>query len=470
MNEIVGRDAEKDELLSCYNSDRSEFLAVYGRRRVGKTYLINTFFKNKFDFQLTGLANASLKEQLKNFSSAINRYSGIENDLTESWYDSFTQLINFLEKKRSKKKIIFIDELPWLDTRKSGFLAAFEHFWNGWAANRNDILLIVCGSATSWMISKLINNRGGLHNRITRRIKLMPFSLKETEQYLNKNGIKWNRHQIIESYMIFGGIPFYLSLIKKGKSLSQTVDDLFFRQNGILRDEYKNLYSSLFTNYENYEKIVEVLGKKSIGLSREELMKHTGFSDGGGFSKMLEELEQCGFIRKYNAIDKKLREGLYQLTDFYTLFYFKFVSQNSFKEENFWTTSIDSPQHRIWTGYAFEQVCMAHIFEIRRKLGISGVQCKVASWRSKNSSPNVQIDLVIERKDQVINLCEMKFSLNEFEINKSYSSSLVNKVSAFRNETGTKSAVHVTLVTTYGVKQNEYYDIVQSEVIADDLF
>ncbi|HNQ67030.1 MAG TPA: ATP-binding protein [Bacteroidales bacterium] len=470
MNKIIGREVEKEELLSCYNSDNSEFLAVYGRRRVGKTYLINTFFKDKFDFQLTGLANASFKEQLKNFNFAINKYSGVENNLAESWYDAFSQLIKLLEKKKSKKKVIFIDELPWLDTRKSGFLTAFEHFWNGWAASRNDILLIVCGSATSWMITRLINNRGGLHNRITRRIKLLPFNLKETEEYLNYNGIKWNRHQIIESYMIFGGIPYYLSLIKKGKSLSQTVDDLFFKQNGILRDEYKNLYSSLFTNYESYEKIVEALGKKSKGLSREEILNHTGLSDGGGFSKMLEELEQCDFIRKYNAIDKKLREGLYQLTDFYTLFYFKFVLQNSFKEENFWTTSIDSSQHRAWTGYAFEQVCMAHVHQIRKKLGISGVQCKIASWRSKSSSPNVQIDLVIERKDQVINICEMKFSLNEFEINKSYSNSLINKLSSFRNETGTKSAVHLTMITTYGVKHNEYYDIVQSEVVAADLF
>lgn len=470
MNKIIGRNIEKEELFSCFNSDNSEFLAVYGRRRVGKTYLINTFYNNKFDFQLTGLANASFKEQLKNFNSAINRYSGIENYLAESWYDAFIQLIKFLEKKRKKKKIVFIDELPWLDTRKSGFLSAFEHFWNGWAASRNDILLIVCGSATSWMIGKLINNRGGLHNRITRKIKLMSFNLKETEEYLNYNGIKWNRHQIIESYMILGGIPYYLSLIKKGKSLSQTVDELFFNQNGILRNEYMNLYSSLFTNSENYEKIVEVLGKKSKGLTREELLNYTGLPDGGGFSKMLEELEQCSFIRKYNAIDKKLRAALYQLTDFYTLFYFKFVAKNDYQEENLWTISIDSPQHRAWSGYAFEQVCLAHVAQIRKKLGISGVQCKIASWRSKNSSPGAQIDLVIERKDQIINLCEIKFSLSEFEINKANNIVLRNKISSFRNETGTRSALHITMITTYGVKHNEYFDIVQSEVLAADLF
>jgi AAA+ ATPase superfamily predicted ATPase len=470
MDRIIGRVEQKAKLKSYLEGDKAEFVVVYGRRRVGKTFLIREYFNNTFDFQMTGLANARMKDQLINFHAAIQKYNPLVIPFAETWFDAFQQLIQLLEQSKSKRKVVFIDELPWLDTPKSGFLSAFEHFWNDWATARRDILLIVCGSATSWITGKLLNNKGGLHNRITKRMAIDPFTLGECEEYLLSRNIILNRYQIVESYMIFGGIPYYLSLLEKGMSLAQNIDNLFFRKNGELRNEFKNLYASLFKNHENYVKVVEALAKKAKGLSREEILSLSKLPDGGSTSRILQELEECKFIGRYNALEKNTKDGLYQLTDFYTLFYFKFIQKNEYNDPRFWSTAIDSSQHRAWSGYAFEQVCMSHIDQIKRKLGIAGVQCKTASWRSRKANPGAQIDLLIERKDQVINLCEMKYSTGEFSIDKSYNQKLRNKISAFRDETNTRKAIHLTMVTTYGVKQNEYAGMIQNEVVMDDLF
>ena len=470
MDRIIGRIEQKAKLKSFIASDSSEFVVVYGRRRVGKTFLIREYFNNIFDFQMTGLANAGMKEQLINFHASVQKYHPLSVPFADTWFNAFQQLIELLDQSKSSRKLVFIDELPWLDTPKSGFLSAFEHFWNDWASARRDILLIVCGSATSWITGKLLNNKGGLHNRITKKMSIAPFTLGECEEYLLSKNILLNRYQIVESYMIFGGIPYYLSLFEKGKSLAQNVDNLIFNESGELRNEFNNLYASLFKNHENYVKIVEALAKKAVGLSRDEILTLSKLQDGGTTTKILQELEECRFIRKYNAIDKKTKDGLYQLTDFYTLFYFKFIEKNEYNDPHFWSTSIDSPLHRSWSGYAFEQVCLDHIDQIKRKLGISGVQCKTASWRSRIADPGAQIDLLIERKDQIINLCEMKYSIAEFSIDKNYSQTLRNKVGAFRNESKTKKAIHLTMVTTFGIKPNEYAGIVQNEVVIDDLF
>ena len=424
MDRIIGRKEQKAKIDAYISSDCSEFVVVYGRRRIGKTFLLREYLKDKFDFQMTGLANASMNEQLINFHAAIQKFSSAPIGYVDTWFEAFQQLVTLLEKSPSKRKIVFIDELPWLDTQKSGFLSAFEHFWNDWASARNDVLLIVCGSATSWITTKLLNNKGGLHNRVTHRMSILPFTLKETEEYLNSKNIIFNRYQLVECYMILGGIPYYLSLFEKGKSLAQNIDNLFFSENAELRNEFNNLYASLFKNHDNYIKIIEALAKKNMGLTRDEILKQAKLSDGGGFSKMLQELEECRFIRRYNAFDKKTRDGLYQLTDFYSFFYCKFIQKNEYNDARFWSNSIDSAQHRAWSGYAFEQVCLAHIDQIKIKLGISGIQCKTASWRSSTVEKGAQIDLLIDRKDQTINLCEMKYSTGEFAIDKNYSQQL----------------------------------------------
>jgi AAA+ ATPase superfamily predicted ATPase len=467
---IIGRTAEQEALNEHIRSEKPEFLVVYGRRRVGKTFLIKEFFDNKFTFQTTGLANADTKMQLQNFNASLQKYSKHPYPLVNNWFDAFEQLIHLLQYSSKRgKKVIFIDELPWMDTPRSKFITAIEHFWNGWASSRPDILLIVCGSATSWMINKLIKNHGGLHNRVTQQMFLEPFTLSECEAFYRSNKIVMNRREIVKSYMILGGIPYYMSLIKKKFSMAQNIDMLFFAKKGTLREEFSSLYASLFKHAENHVKVVEILGKKAKGMTREEILKFSKLQ-GGNLTKTLEELELCGFIRSYNTFNKTVRYKLYQLVDFYTLFYLNYIHKNKYRDEHFWSNSVNDAAYHAWNGYAFEQVCLAHIKQIKHKLGISGILTNVASWRSRNSKQGAQIDLLIERKDDVINLCEMKYANAEFVIDKKYEQNLRNKREAFINETKTRKTVHITMVTTYGVKRNEYYDSIQSEVKMNDLF
>ena len=468
--EIIGRHQEKYALQQYFESDKSEFLAVYGRRRIGKTFLIREFFDKSFSFYISGMANSSKAEQLDNFNTTLRSYGKVSYPRANKWLDAFGQLIHLLEHSKKKgKKVIFIDELPWLDTPRSGFISGLEYFWNVWASARTDILLIACGSSTSWMINKLLNNRGGLHNRVTHRMALEPFNLAECEAFLQHKKIVLNRKSIIESYMIFGGIPFYLNMFGKGLSVAQIVDKLCFAKNGELRDEFSILYSSLFKNSTNHELVVKTLAKKKMGMTRDEISRNTKLQ-GGGLSMLLEELEQCHFIRSYLSFEKKKKERLFQLTDFYSLFYINYIKNTKPNDEHFWTNFVNSAKYRTWCGYAFEQVCMQHTAQIKQKLGISGVTTYSAAWRSKKSEPGAQIDLLIDRNDGIINLCEMKYSEDEFIIDKKQDENLRNKRAAFIRETKTRKSVHITMVTTFGVKRNEYWGTVQSEVKMNDLF
>lgn len=467
---IVGRQKEQKELMEYIASDSSEFIAIYGRRRVGKTFLVRELLGDAFAFYVTGMNNVTMPEQLLNFNLALRKSSGREWTTPANWLLAFDQLVSYLESLPQGKKIIFMDELPWMDTHKSGFVSALEHFWNAWASARRDIKLIVCGSATSWMIDKLINNHGGLHNRLTHSMLLEPFTLQECELYFRSKGISYSRHEIAECYMVMGGIPFYLNQIKKGLSIAQNIDRLFFEKTAVLGNEFDNLYRALFKCSEKYVKIVEALALKGKGLNRLELIKQSGLANNGGLTTMLKELEACGFIRRYEPFGKQKKDTLYQLVDFYTLFYFKFILKNRYKDEHFWSTSQESPTHRAWSGYAFEMLCLCHIRQIKKALGISGVQSLVSSWRSSSSEEGAQIDLVIDRKDQTVNLCEMKYSIAEFMIDKKSDAVLRNKLAAFLAETKTRKSIQLTFVTTYGVKPNAYSSRVQSEVLLEDLF
>jgi len=468
---MIGRIKEQDELQQVMESKQSEFVAVFGRRRVGKTFLIREFFKNKFAFYHTGIANSDMTIQLNSFSKSLNDFSKISFPKCKTWFEAFENLVCLLKNSRKKgKKVVFIDEMPWMDTHKSGFITVLEWFWNSFASAQKDIILIVCGSASSWIMNKIIKNHGGLHNRITQQIYLKPFNLMECEQLFVENGISLNRHQILESYMIFGGIPYYLSLFQKRFGLSQNVDNLCFKEKGKLTDEFENIYASLFKNYDKHIAIVKTLSIKIKGLSREEIIKTAKISDGGGLTRMLEELELSGFIRRYNSFEKREKNAIYQLVDFFSLFYFNFMYDKLENDEHFWTNFIENARHRAWCGYGFEQVCLAHLPQIKHKLSIAGVRTRTASWRSNDKENAAQIDLLIERNDKVINLCEMKYTSEEFVIDKNYDENLRNKRGAFRTQTKTKNAIHITLITTYGVKHNEYWGIIQSEVTMADLF
>lgn len=470
MDELIGRHAEVSRLNGYLKSRKSEFVVIYGRRRVGKTFLIRKAYNNTFSFQLTGLANVSMIEQLAQFHAAILKYAADINwqpELASDWFIAFRQLATLLERlPEPGKKRIFLDELPWLDTQNSRFLSALEHFWNSWASARADIVLIVCGSAASWMLKNLIKNRGGLHNRITDRIKLIPFTLKETETFLQYKNAAFNRYQIVVLYMAFGGIPFYLDFIKPGKSAMQNINDLCFKPDAPFRLEYEGLYASLFKKHKRHMSIIEALGSKGKGLTRNEIIQRTQFSDGGGLTRILKELEESNFIRRYKSFGKKHKEGLYQLIDLYSLFYLRFIQKADKDEENFWLNKNETPAFFAWAGYAFEMVCLHHITEIKKALGISGVQTAVSTWQNSKA----QIDLIIDRKDEVINLCEMKFSIHGYTINKKYAENLRNKKGRFREATQTKKALFLTLITTYGLESNPYSGMVQNSLTMDVLF
>lgn len=469
--DIIGREKEQKELRSWIDSDDSEFIAVYGRRRIGKTFLVRKLFGSDFAFYVTGLDNVTLQEQLLNFTVELRKFSGNDDlDVPENWLLAFVELSKYLEKLPKGKKIIFIDEIPWMDTPRSNFISALEHFWNSWASAREDIKLIVCGSATSWMLSKLINNRGGLHNRLTHRIALAPFNLHECEEYFSANGFNYSRKEIAECYMVMGGVPYYLRKMEKGLSVAQNIDHLFFEIGCALDGEFDNLYKALFKYSANYISIVETLSKKTKGLTRQEIIDSTKLANNGGLTTMLSELEACGFIRRYEPFGKQKKDALYQLTDFYTLFYFHFIRKDRYRDEQFWTHSLGSAIHRAWSGYAFEMLCLNHISQIKKALGINGIQSLTSSWKSATSEKGAQIDLVIDRSDMTVNLCEIKYSNQPFTITKQYYDTLQTKLSDFLNETKTRKSIMTTFITTYGLKPNEYSSHVQSEVVLDDLF
>jgi AAA+ ATPase superfamily predicted ATPase len=471
--DIIGRKKEQEKLQKAVESKKSEFLALYGRRRVGKTFLIRQYFNQRFTFHITGLANADTHQQLFNFDTEIGRQSPLVFEIpSKNWLIAFQRLIQYLETvSQQKKKIIFIDELPWFDTNSSDFMMGLEHFWNSWASNRKDILLIVCGSAASWMTNELLNNTGGLHNRVTQKMKISPFNLQETEEMLlSKNGA-FDRYQIVQLYMALGGIPYYLEAVQPNLSATQNIQELFFETGSLLRNEFFNLYRSLYRKHEVYEKIVEVLSNKTEGMQRSEIIKRSGVASGGTLTKVITDLEESGFISSYNSLDGKLKKVTYRLSDYYTCFYFKFIKNNEWGGANTWLNMIDNPTYRTWQGFTFEQICLDHILPIKKALGISGIQSQQHSWRGGIEDKYAQIDLLIDRRDQVINLCECKFSLDTFMIDKAYSENLRSKIATFRSATKTKKAVYLTMITSYGVDKNKYANqLVQNEITMDDLF
>ncbi len=472
MTGLVGRLGELAQLRKILKTDKPAFAAVYGRRRIGKTFLIRAAFNDEFAFTLTGMANVNTHMQLANFYLSLQRhYPDQQITPPSNWLSAFDQLVEILHKGAPGKKVIFLDELPWLDTAQSGFLPALEHFWNSWASKRKDIILVVCGSAASWMISQLLNSRGGLHNRVTHQISLAPFTLYETELFFRSKSAAFDRYQLILLYMVMGGVPFYLDQVDPSLSAAQNIDRLCFDKNGPLRREFDNLYRSLFLNAGRHITIVEALGKKARGLTRDELLVASGLPNGGGTTRMLNELEESGFIRRYSGYGKKQRDSIYQLADFYSFFYLKWMKRSGTLDANTWLKQIDTPAQRAWGGYAFEQVCLAHISQIKQALGISGIDTTSSSWIGSDGEKGAQVDLLIDRRDRVINLCEMKFSIHSFTIDKKYAGELAEKIRIFREHSKTRKAIYLTMITTFGLTPNSYaHSMVQNDLAMDVLF
>lgn len=470
--EIIGRKEEIRQLQAYCESGRPEFIAVYGRRRIGKTFLIDEFFHYQYSFSVSGVLDGSPTEQITAFTQALRKI-GYQGDMPQSWMNAFFILSELLETRLSENQrcTIFIDELPCFDTPRSGFIQAFSHFWNTWGQKHPQVLLIVCGSATTWMIKNIIDSHGGLHNRITHEIHLRPFTLNETESMLQSMQIHWDRLSILQIYMIMGGIPYYLSLLQKGESIVQAIDRLYFSAHANLQSEYKRLFASLFREPEPYLEIMRILSTSRKGITREEMIKALGKKDNGHLSEYLQNLIKCDFIRYYFVKTKKIRKtnGFYQLTDFFTIFHNTFLTR-PINDEHYWSHNLQTPLMNTWLGLAFERVCMAHIPQIKRCLGIDRIGTEYYSWRSKTSENGSQIDLLIERADRIINLCEIKYSTTPYSIDKSEEMKLRIRQSDFAEETGTKYAIFPTMITTYGIRKNAYSGYIQAEVTLDDLF
>ena len=481
MSYIIGREKEIRELHDLYNSGNAEFVAMYGRRRVGKTFLVDEALKGKITFRHAGLSPVdeqnrknNLKAQLTHFFFSLQMQGMKGGKCPLSWMEAFYMLEQLLEKKSkdNKRQVVFIDELPWLDTPRSGFMTAFEGFWNTWGCHRDNLMLVVCGSASSWMLDNLINNHGGLYGRTTYEIKLHPFTLTECEEYFRGKGIRLSHYDIVQSYMIVGGIPYYLGYMKKGLSLAQNIDQLFFADGAKLHDEYDRLFASVFSNPEQMKRIVQLLAGRRLGFTRKDILSKTGLDDCGSSTRMLKALEMSDFIRPYVPFGKSLREVYYKLIDPFCLFYLKFVHTRKEMDPEFWMHNVTSASINSWRGFAFEEICFNHVDKIKKALNILGVSSRQSGWAviGDDDTEGGQIDLLIERKDNVVNMCEMKFYSELITISKAYHAKLVHRQNLLMKNLSRKTVVQPVLVTTEGLAYNEYSGIFQNVVIIDDLF
>ena len=471
--QIAGRKDEIKVLQSLVTRPDSSFIALYGRRRIGKTYLVRQVYQDSIVFECSGLHQKDFSQQLENFWLTLIEVSPKEKpSFPKTWLQAFAELKMYLKGlPTQQKKVIFLDEIAWFETPKSGFLAALENFWNQFCSKRNDIILVICGSAASWIIDKIINNRGGLHNRITCHIQLMPFTLRETKEFLELSNTRLTLKDIATLYMAVGGVPYYLKDIKNGQSVPQIIDNLLFAPQASLKNEFNNLYASLFKNSDLHVLIIKALANKNKGLTRSELLTETGISSGGGFSVILQELVACGFLKIIFPINKTKEDLLYRLVDEYSIFYFKFLVNN--KVNSSWLQMTNKPSYKIWTGYAFENLCFKHVFQIKKALGIHGIISNEYSWieSGNKAQKGTQIDLIIDRDDNCINILEIKFYDSVFEMSKNYTQQLIEKVSIFKKKTKLKKNIFLTLLTANGAKKNEYFlSTITNELNLEDLF
>lgn len=475
---MIGRKQEVTELTRLYRKNRAELVAIYGRRRVGKTFLVDETFSGKITFRHAGLSPADedadglLRAQLDHFYNSLELFGMDACKKPDSWLDAFLLLEKHLQKiDDGSRQLVFLDELPWLDTPRSGFIRAFEGFWNNWGCHRKNLMVIVCGSANSWILDKLINNHGGLYNRVTYEIKLSPFTLRECEEYYHENHVNFSRYDIAQSYMVLGGIPYYMDYMVGGLSLAQNIDKLFFSKGSKLQNEFDRLFDSVFINPEAVKRIVEFLSTKNAGFTRKDIIKKLGASDGGRLSRNLNALIASDFIVKYVPFGLGKREEHYKLVDPFCLFYLHFVKDRAGENESFWQQNQVSQPVTAWRGYAFENVCFHHIDQIKKALGIQGVSTTASAWsKREDDKDGVQIDLLLMRKDNVINMCEIKYYGKAFVVKKDYYQKLLYRQEMLMEEISPKMSVHSTLITTFGLTPNEHSGVFTNTIVLNDLF
>ncbi len=484
LKNIIGRTKEIKILDQILHSKEAEFLAIYGRRRVGKTHLVREYFSERDAtyFEVSGEKDGSLHSQLENFIKILSDvfFDGISLQRPKSWKDAFELLTQQIEKTpKSKKIIIFMDELPWLAGKKSKLIQALDYYWNRYWSRQSNLILVVCGSAASWMLENLINAKGGLYNRITKAILLRPYTLKNVKDYLSFRGINLSAKQVLDLYMVFGGIPHYLKQIESGKSAAQIINRVCFQNDGLLYGEFDRLFQSLFEHSEDSLSIIRAIASQRYGISRDELIKKTKFSSGGTLNKRLNELESSGLIQSFIPYGHKKKERYYRVIDEYCHFYLTWIEPMKTKGieggKSYWQTKSKTPAALSWAGYVFETICLKHVDQIREALEIQTISSDCGSWRfisTKGSKEmGAQIDLLFDREDGIITLCEIKYSENMFSVDKDYAKVLKNKIEIFSAHFKTHKQIFMALVTTVGLKSSIWSeDLIQSTVTLDDLF
>ena len=474
---VIGRNEEIRLLEKFLNTQKSEFVAIYGRRRVGKSYLVEEVYRDKIVFRAIGSYikdkdDKSYKQiQLDHFyESLLDQGVSEETPRPTNWREAFRLLRKYLEGVRSKRRVVFLDELPWLaGPQSSELITELGYFWNSWADRQRNVVLVVCGSATSWMLDNVIHDYGGLHGRLTETIRLAPFTLAECERYYRKNGFRLSRYEMCVCYMALGGIPFYLDKLRNDLTITQNIDNIFFADEQI-HQEFKDVYTGLYSSKERYIDVVKAIGSQFYGMTQSEISKAVEVKSGGTLSNLLDNLKESGIIREYPRYGNQRVETVYQLKDFFSLFYLRFVNNRQAKKGQ-WNSLHRTPAFYTWAGDTFELLCVEHLPQLQSALRIVSIDRNYC-WRGKTSEgKGAQIDLLLESKaSRTDYVCEMKFSQSEYAIDKEYEMQLRNKLGAFRDATGTHDALHVTMITTYGVKQNSHSSIVQSQVKLDDLF
>ncbi|HMS69561.1 MAG: ATP-binding protein [Saprospiraceae bacterium] len=473
---MVGRERERDVMLQCLDSSQSELIAILGRRRVGKTFLIRNVYSKNMAFEITGIQNGTKREQFQNFSNQLVAYFNL-NPKTKrptSWLGAFALLSSCMEQSKSKnKKVIFFDELPWIaETSKTKFIEALGHFWNNWAV-KNKVVIVICGSAASWIVKHIINAKGGLYNRVTKKIFLKPFTLYETNKFLIKKNIFVDEHSTLQLYMALGGIPHYLNQMESNKSIAENLTEICFNNTGLLHNEFDNLYEALFLNHEQYVEIIKALANSKKGLSRQEIIQSSGIPDGGTLTQMLKDLVQCDFILEQNPFNQKKRFTVYRLIDEFSLFYLRFIQGKNTTTKNYWTRTMATSEYKIWAGYAFENICFRHQHQIILATKLEAIQTEFSSFyhSATKELPGAQIDMVLDRADQVINLFEIKFYKEPLIITKDMAQNLRTKMAIFRAATKTKSQIFISLVSVYGIVDNQYSNgLLAHNIGAADLF
>lgn len=477
---MVGRKKEKQTLDELYESEKAEFVAIYGRRRVGKTYLVDQTFAGKITFRHTGLSpieskkakGGRLKAQLRAFHDSMIMQGFSIDHCPKDWQEAFFMLSMELQRMDDgSRQLVFLDELPWMDTPRSFFITALEGFWNGWGCHRENFMLVVCGSSASWIQNELINNYGGLYDRLTCQLRLVPFSLAECEEFLSSKGIGLSRYDIVQSYMILGGIPYYLGYMKRENSLAQNVDELFFSRQAPLKNEFSRLFSSTFNSAKRAEETVRFLARRNCGFLRSEIASHLGIRNGSELTKILDALIASDFIISYVPFGMSKREVHYKLVDPFCLFFLKFVDGQDSLVDGFWLQNLLSQAVVVWRGLAFENVCFVHIPQIKKSLGISGVRTTQSAWSKRpDDTEGTQIDLLVSRADNVVNMCEIKFLGDDFAVDQAYYRTLQRRQGLLESRLKRGMSVRPTLITTYGLAYNRYSGIFTNVVTIDDLF